>query len=133
MKALHAGQLLITSVIACVGRETNWDDVVVVRMLARSLLVTLVVVFIVVVPDGSEAFIAGCWSDWNRECSKWSLWGTGRLWADCDSRCKQLGTSGGRCVEVPSTCWFIKGKVLKCKCDVKTDVRPGDIISYAES
>jgi len=116
MKALQCRRAFNNKRNCLCWPRNKMDDVVVVRMLARSLLVSLVAVVLVVVPDGSEAFIAGCWKDWSR-CSKWSSWLTGKFWPDCNSHCKNMGLSGGKCVEVPSTCYFVRGTVLQCQCD----------------
>ncbi|XP_022810619.1 neuromacin-like protein [Stylophora pistillata] len=55
-----------------------------------------------------------CWKTWSR-CSRWSSWGTGRLWKTCNDRCIELGYPGGSCQLCPSTCWMTK-KAYQCRC-----------------
>jgi hypothetical protein len=77
--------------------------------------IAIVVVFLFLAAFAIDGINGGCYDTWSR-CSKWSSFLTGKLWADCAKRCKELGKSGGNCVEVNSTCFFIKGKVLQCQC-----------------
>ncbi|XP_020621503.1 hydramacin-1-like [Orbicella faveolata] len=55
-----------------------------------------------------------CYETWSR-CSRWSRWGTGRLWKSCNDRCKELGYTGGSCQRCPSTCWM-SDKAWQCRC-----------------
>ena len=82
------------------------------RMGPSLVILVILATFCYVDVDFAEA---SCWSDWSR-CSKWSSAGTGPVWDDCPTRCKSKGFSSGNCREVPSTCWFISGKVGQCKC-----------------
>jgi hypothetical protein len=74
------------------------------------LLVTLLVCLTIFI-DNTEA---NCFSDWR--CAKWLEWGRGKLWDDCNTKCKGDGYKGGSCVEVKTTCWWWTTIVLQCQC-----------------
>jgi len=76
------------------------------------VLVTMLIV-VAVLPDLNEASV--CYSDWKR-CLPSSSGRTAVSWTKCNDRCQELRHSGGRCVSVPSPCWFVKGNVLRCRC-----------------
>ncbi|GFO37943.1 macin [Plakobranchus ocellatus] len=64
--------------------------------------------------DQAEAGVGDCYETWSR-CSRWSSWGTGRLWLSCNDRCKELGRNGGSCRLTPSSC-PLSNKAYQCQC-----------------
>ena len=79
-----------------------------------NVLIAVMIIFVTFITPLNGFGIGDCFETWSR-CSRWSSWGTGYLWADCNTRCQQLGKRGGQCVLSPSTCWM-SNQAYQCQC-----------------